>query len=149
MTTLEFLAEIRRRGIELWVEGDKLRYRSPRGALPPVLRDELVRRKGEVLAFLRPATHAPSVMPPIVPQPRDGDVSLPLSIPQQRLWFIAQLEPGNPAYNLPQAERLRGALDVAALEQSFHKIVRRHEVLRTCFRVEVRRGEQRAASVRV
>ncbi|HEX7243162.1 MAG TPA: amino acid adenylation domain-containing protein, partial [Longimicrobiaceae bacterium] len=47
---------------------------------------------------------------PLVPLPRDGD--LPLSFAQQRLWFIDQLEPGSPAYNLPAALRLRGRLDV-------------------------------------
>ena len=56
MTVLDFLAEIRGRNIELWAEGDRLRYRAPRGALLPDLRRELVRRKGEILAFLRTAT---------------------------------------------------------------------------------------------
>jgi amino acid adenylation domain-containing protein/non-ribosomal peptide synthase protein (TIGR01720 family) len=56
-----------------------------------------------------------------------------LSFAQQRLWFIDQLEPGNPLYNLPAAIRFRGRLDVSALEGSLREIVRRHEVLRTTF----------------
>ncbi|HKG81124.1 MAG TPA: amino acid adenylation domain-containing protein [Pyrinomonadaceae bacterium] len=58
---------------------------------------------------------------------------LPLSFAQQRLWFIDQLEPGNPFYNLPIARRLRGTLNVEALREALTEIVRRHEVLRTSF----------------
>ena len=69
--------------------------------------------------------------PPILPVPRDGD--LPLSFAQQRLWFIDQLEPGNSAYNFPAAVRLKGPLNLVALEQSVNEIIKRHEALRTNF----------------
>ena len=69
--------------------------------------------------------------PPIVPVPRDG--TLPLSFAQERLWLVDRLEPNNTAYNMPAALRLLGSLNIAALEQSFNEIARRHEVLRTTF----------------
>jgi len=78
--------------------------------------------------------------PPITPAPRGGD--LPLSFAQQRLWFIDQLEPGSPVYNLPSAVRLTGRLDVAALEQTVGEIVRRHEILRTTFETKGREPVQ-------
>ncbi len=56
----------------------------------------------------------------------------PLSFAQQRLWFLEQLEPDGP-YKVPAAFRLRGPLQVAALEQSVNEIISRHEVLRTTF----------------
>jgi amino acid adenylation domain-containing protein len=71
--------------------------------------------------------------PPILPVPRDRN--LPLSFAQERLWLVDRLEPNNTAYNMPAALRLVGSLNIAALEQSFNEIVRRHEVLRTTFTV--------------
>jgi len=72
-----------------------------------------------------------AVPPPVVPVSREGD--LQLSFAQQRLWFLDQLAPGNPYYNIPAAVRLTGPLDVSALEQSINAIINRHEVLRTNF----------------
>src|ERR1051325_10688997 len=57
----------------------------------------------------------------------------PTSFAQQRLLFLDQLEPGSPFYNIPQAIRIKGRLNVSALRSTFAEIVRRHEVLRTTF----------------
>jgi len=59
----------------------------------------------------------------------------PLSFAQQRLWFLHQLEPDSIAYNMPTALRLTGRLDTAALEWGINEIIRRHEILRTTFRL--------------
>jgi len=76
-------------------------------------------------------TEAGVQAPPIRPIPRDGE--LPLSFAQQRLWFLDQLEPGSPFYNIPETVRLVGPLNVAAMEQSLNEVIRRHESLRTTF----------------
>ncbi|HEX6747476.1 MAG TPA: amino acid adenylation domain-containing protein [Longimicrobium sp.] len=68
---------------------------------------------------------------PVVPVPRDGD--LPVSFAQERMWFLQQLDPASALYNLATPMRLRGPLDLAALERAFTEIVRRHEPLRTVF----------------
>src|SRR6185436_10355259 len=68
---------------------------------------------------------------PIARAPRDRP--LVLSFAQQRLWFLDQLEPGSPVYNLPAAIELTGRLDVPALAAAFGEVVRRHEALRTTF----------------
>jgi amino acid adenylation domain-containing protein len=62
--------------------------------------------------------------------------TFPLSFSQQRLWFLDQLDPCSFTYNLFSAYRLKGEINVAALEQSFNEILRRHKVLRTVFRSE-------------
>src|SRR5688572_1811591 len=57
----------------------------------------------------------------------------PLSFAQRRLWFINQLEPDNPVYNNHFAFRVRGTLDLDAMQQGVDEIVNRHEILRTTF----------------
>ncbi|UKO95756.1 non-ribosomal peptide synthetase [Nostoc sp. UHCC 0870] len=60
----------------------------------------------------------------------------PISLTQLELWFFEQFYPGNPVYNLPLVYRVTGLLDVKALEQSLREIARRHETLRTTFKVK-------------
>ncbi|MCE5291422.1 MAG: amino acid adenylation domain-containing protein [Nocardiaceae bacterium] len=58
---------------------------------------------------------------------------VPLSLAQQRMWFLNQFDPGSAAYNIPIAIQLTGALDVAALKKAIIDLVSRHEVLRTIY----------------
>ncbi|MGI0489248.1 amino acid adenylation domain-containing protein [Pantanalinema rosaneae CENA516] len=67
--------------------------------------------------------------------PISRDQPLPLSFAQQRLWFLDQLVPNSAFYNIPQALRLQGELNLLALEHSLNAIVQRHEALRTSFTV--------------
>jgi amino acid adenylation domain-containing protein len=69
--------------------------------------------------------------PPLVPVPRDQPI--PLSFAQERLWFLDQLDPGTPVYNVPHAVELAGPVDADALVAAVREIVRRHEALRTAF----------------
>jgi amino acid adenylation domain-containing protein len=57
----------------------------------------------------------------------------PLSFAQRRLWFLDQLEPDNPFYNVSGASSLQGSLDPALAARAFTEVVRRHETLRTSF----------------
>ncbi|MCJ8208037.1 non-ribosomal peptide synthetase [Pseudomonas sp. RGM2987] len=67
--------------------------------------------------------------PTLLPRPD----KLPLSFAQQRLWFLQQLDPHSPAYNLAGAVRLTGELHIADLRAALQAVVDRHEVLRTGF----------------
>jgi hypothetical protein len=57
-----------------------------------------------------------------------------LSFPQQRLWFLEQLAPGEPTYNAVLGMRVHGPLDLARLERGLRTVIGRHEALRTVFR---------------
>jgi len=93
-------------------------------SLPPERRrllEKLFEQQGVEFSALTP-----------IPRRRETD-RLPLSFPQQRLWFLDQLNPGSSFYNIAYAIHLEGTLDVAALIASLNAIIQRHEILRTTF----------------
>jgi amino acid adenylation domain-containing protein len=92
--------------------------------LTPAQRRLLELRRGQAAA-------APAASADI---PARGDEPAPLSFQQRRVWFLERMEPGNAFYNIPSAVRLRGALDVTALERALGEVVARHAVLRSVFR---------------
>ncbi|GAA0432749.1 non-ribosomal peptide synthetase [Massilia aurea] len=68
------------------------------------------------------------------PLPVNRNQPLPLSLAQQRLWFLSQLDPtASAAYHMPAGLRLDGCLDRRALCSALDRIVARHEILRTTF----------------
>ncbi|MBZ4423325.1 non-ribosomal peptide synthetase, partial [Myxococcus sp. RHSTA-1-4] len=82
--------------------------------------------------------------PPIERVPRTG--TLPVSFSQQRLWFLDQLEPGSPAFNMSFTLELTGTLEAEALRQSLEALVHRHEALRTTFHGEAEGPVQRISA---
>ncbi len=96
-----------------------------------------------VEALERGGTAAPPA--PILPTPRNAATDLPLSASQLREWFLDQLDPGSPDYNIHFALHFTGPLDAASLAACFREVVRRHEVLRTSFPAAAGRPLQRVA----
>src|SRR5260221_716186 len=117
------VVQLRGLGVSLWLEGERLRYRAPTGALSADLLDRLRSHRDGVIELLR---REEIRRVPRASAPR-------LSFAQSRLWFLDRLEPGSSAYNIPGALPLRGRLDVDALKRCLAEIVRRHESLRTTF----------------
>jgi acyl carrier protein len=72
-------------------------------------------------------------LPAITVAPRNGH--LPLSLNQEHLWHLDRIMPGTHFYNMPYVYRLSGELNIDALEKALDEISRRHEALRTVFRV--------------
>ena len=68
--------------------------------------------------------------PPTIPRRAPSDPAL-LSFGQEQMWFLDQLDPGMPTYNIPDVMRLHGQVDLKALEAGFRAVLARHEVLRT------------------
>lgn len=149
MTGAELLAHLRRRDVKLSVASGRLRCDSPKGVMTPALRQALAEHKAELLALLSgERTASKEATPELVPRPRTGD--LPLSFSQERLWFLHQLDPDSPAYNIHSALRIGGSLQVAALERAISEIVARHEIFRTtCARVGGRLVQAVAPSLAV
>src|SRR2546429_8209542 len=122
MTVAEILADLAQQGVQLWAEGDRLRYRAPKGVLTPVLRAMLSEHKAEILALLQQ-------------HPAGPQSSYPLAYGQQSLWFLHQIAPESPAYHVAFTAQICSDVDVPALRRAFQALVNRHAALRTTYAV--------------
>ncbi|WP_424101436.1 amino acid adenylation domain-containing protein [Moorena producens] len=133
MKTIEFVSYLQNLGVKLWIDGEKLRYRSPKEVVTPELKQSIVERKADILKLLRKAqTNRQSDGASSI-QPISREQVIPLSFAQQRLWFIEKMALSSNAYNMPLTLNLVGKLDYVALEKSLNQIIARHETLRTTF----------------
>jgi amino acid adenylation domain-containing protein len=129
MNTVQFLNQLQELGIQLWLDGDKLRFRAPNEGFTDQIKAELTQRKPEIVALLR---QRQAVGEPRIERAA-RDAPIPLTFAQQRLWFLDQFQPGVPAYNVCDADILLREIDVPALRRAATELVRRHELLRTSF----------------
>jgi amino acid adenylation domain-containing protein/FkbM family methyltransferase len=114
-----FLESLTSRGIEIWLEGQQLRYRAPKSALSPELLGRLKDQKVAIIEHLQAKANSPE--------------PFPLTAGQRALWFLHEADPDSPAYNIRFAVRLAGPVDSALLDRAIRLLVRRHPVLRTCY----------------
>lgn len=133
MTVYQLLADLGEAGITVWVEEGELRFRAPKGALTPVLREAIRTRKTELIGFLQQSRRGEAVKKHRI-QPVSRSSALPLSFGQERLWFLSQLEPDSSAYFIPFLLELEGMLDHDKLHHAFNALIKRHEILRSCIR---------------
>ena len=127
ISAAELLDELATRGATVTLEGGNLRIHAPTGNITSELLKEISLKKPELLLLVRR-------LPPL--RRRSDEVVPKLSFAQQRLWVLDQLEPGSTAYNMPFPMRVRGKLDIEALQRSVDALVGRHEALRTTFASE-------------
>jgi thioesterase domain-containing protein/acyl carrier protein len=135
LSVAELLGVIRERGIELVVEGDKLRCVAPTGALTPELAAQIRREKAALVALLGGVarkSNAGTAIPRVPPAGR-----YPLSYTQRRAVLAGRINGA-----LPTAFLLRGTLDRQALDETVRRIVARHLPLHTRFHLNDEGGEQ-------
>ncbi len=151
MSAARLLTRLRAAGIELRSEGDRVVVNAPKGALTEALGDEIRRNKQELLTFLR--LGAESLSPggrasgriaraAVDPGP-DGVLEARASFGQRRLFYLDQLEPGLPVYNVPVAFHLAPEVDVERLERALMALVSQHDALRTTLALSERGVVQR------
>ena len=134
MSLPALLLRLRDLGVQLWVEDGALRLSASEDQLDESVRAEIREHEAELVQFFGDVGQASAPPPAEIPKaPRDG--ALPLSFAQQRFWFLLQFEQDASAYNLVYAVRFKGDVDVAAMAWAFDEIERRHELLRTTFRL--------------
>ena len=121
MTATEtLLGLLNERGIEIWAEGDRLRFRAAEGTLPPELRAQLRDHRSELLAGLRERSAA-------------EQYTAPLSWTQLGLWLVHQAAPESAAYHVAFTARIASAVDLGALRAALQALVDRHAILRTTY----------------
>lgn len=106
-----------------YTEDDFLRRRTELSASKQALLDKWLCQQASAISIPDTLEHCPD------------RTALPLSFAQLRLWFLQQLEPDSPAYNEPVMTRISGPLNIEALTRTVREITRRHEVLRSTFKM--------------
>lgn len=119
MNLVDFLQELAAKDAQLWVDGDKLRYRAPQDVFTPAILTEIKQYKPEIIQLLR---HRAEIAK-----------TYPLSHGQRALWLFYQLAPDSPAYNVAYAAHLDSNVEIQALQQAFETLIERHPVLRTTY----------------
>ncbi len=130
----ELLADLYARDVRLWLDGEQLRFRAPKGVLTPELLHTLKARKSEIIGFLQQAgagEYEGAVDAPSVPRGSASE-GAPLSYAQQRLWYLDQLG-GGAAYNMSGRLLLHGRINLQALRLALASLVERHAILRTTY----------------
>jgi amino acid adenylation domain-containing protein len=94
--------------------------------------DDRIRRRQAALRQIHVADMGGAKQPTSIPA-RDPSAPVPLSFAQQRLWFLDQLVPGNPFYNISVPIPLHRPIDPLVLDQAINAVAARHDALRTSF----------------
>jgi len=125
--------ELISRNISVKVREDELKLIGAREDITPALIAGIRGNKAALLEYFR-ASSSSQYSPAEIPNLAKAD-AYQVSAAQRRMWVISQLEEANIAYNMPGAYTFDGYLDEVALEECFNILVRRHESLRTVFRI--------------
>ena len=119
----ELLDDLAARNVELWFEGDTLRYRAPKGVLTKENLQFLSEFKNEVLLLLRDRA-------------RKSISIAPVSYGQRALLFQSQMAPNSHSYNIPFVARVVSQINIDQLNRVFQKLIDRHPMLRTTYQIE-------------
>lgn len=125
---LKLLSELRKKNIQLQLNGENLKINAPAGVLNDEIKNILKTQKAALVDFLQRANAQEITQ--VVAVDRSGE--LPQSLAQERLWFLYQMQ-ANASYNMAKALVIHGPLQIDLLQQAFQVLVNRHESLRTRF----------------
>ena len=131
MNVGELLADLTRRQVELWCEGDRLRYRAPEGSLTPDLRAAVAEYRSELIALLSARHGGRADQLTVVPDPFHRYDPFPLTDIQQAYWMgrNGAFELGNVACHSYSEFEFKG-LDLARFNRAWQRLIERHDMLR-------------------
>jgi fengycin family lipopeptide synthetase D len=129
----DFISKLADKNIKLWVDGESLRYKAPKGELSPEILDDIKERKQAIIQYLMAENAGNDLYQPI--EPVGSKEYYPLSPAQRSMFLLNQIDQESTAYNLTQVLKIEGELDRGRLEAVIQKLIKRHESLRTSFRM--------------
>lgn len=127
----DLLLRMRKKGVRLWKDGERLCFEAPQGGLDSHERGQLLAHKTALMALLERRSITAEAEPPIQRRSQ-SDCRIPITFSQRWMWNLHELDRNpNRLGFIQRAFHLRGTLDVDMLSQSLSNLVRRHEALRT------------------
>lgn len=132
------IQQLRQRDIRLWVDEKGLRYKGPKEALTADLLAQMKANKDLLVAFLNDLSASSSsrssadlqAIPSYYRYTSCEAYRVPLSLAQQRLWFLYRYQGPSPTYNILMGCELYGALNLAVLQRAINLLQQRHDLLR-------------------
>lgn len=132
---VEILDKLVNAGIDVYLEGDKLKVKALKGVLNQEHLVLLKAHKPQIIKYLFTQNSKRHNQYPPLHAVTGPSANVPSSFSQQRLLFIDKLEEGSAHYNVSYSLKLMGMLNHDAVSQALSKIIDRHESLRTCFEI--------------
>lgn len=131
MNMISVIKEASDAGIRLYVENRKLRANVPSEKIPLRLQAMISEHKNEIIDFLNGEGEGNAVARP---KDENTNARIPLSFAQQRLWFEDRMSQGSAHYNIQLLDMLLGKFLQSDFGRALNSLVKRHEILRTCYR---------------
>ena len=128
-----YIAELATRGIELYLDGNELGFRARKGSLDEETRQRIRSHRDAIVGLLQRNGSSARLRPSGSIGRSAATSRFPLSFVQKRLWFLNQLEPGSPEYNIGRVLRIREAIDLEILSASVDDLLARHSIFRSRF----------------
>jgi tyrocidine synthetase-3 len=141
MSILSLLSRLEELEINVKLVDQQLKVTAPEGRLTPDLIGELRSKKGEIITLLQKRSKKHLKYTSI--EPVEKREYYELSSAQKRLYFLQQLDSRGIFYNMPRCVELDDGLDASRLEETFKRLIQRHEALRTSFEMVDNRPVQK------
>lgn len=132
MTVFELIRELEKNKVIPQLAGEQLKLIGETESLPAELLNKIKSRKNEILEFLNELNNQRREEDIITVPPREY---YELSNAQKRIWILSQFEGGSAAYNITSAFYLKGKINAIHLNEALKAVIRKHESLRTVFRI--------------
>ena len=113
---MEFLLDLRNRGITITLNGERLKLNAPKGFLTPEIKNDLSVRRGEILQILKKAQQLENKSKDDRIELLTRNNHLPLSIGQERIWLLNESNPNSNTFHIPIIWKLVGAIKPEQLQ---------------------------------